>query len=133
MRKIMPRQEEIYKSEIIIEEGRRNAVPASFLERYARALHEKPEVVANLKFAHEVDAADYSLEDFLAISDKLKALMHYMAKTAPEDLQYLSKISSTSDFNHWYLQEVVYGGKKFDEALDRYLKLSPYVASKDQP
>jgi hypothetical protein len=122
--------EELYSYPFYIEMAKSNAISAERLSIYARALHNDPEVVADLKFAHEADVNDYSIEDYQNLGRLLSRLMYTTAqKTAiPNEPRSLLKADSAmSDFNAWYLQKVVYGKEPFEDSLSEYLKVSPCV------
>ena len=122
--------EELYSYPDYIETAKRYAISAERLSIYARALHKDPEVVADLKFAHEADVNDYSIEDYQNLGRLLSRLMYTTAeKTAipNEPLSMVKANSAMSDFNAWYLQKVVYGKEPFVQSLSEYLKVSPCV------
>lgn len=117
--------EELYSYPVYIEMAKRNAISAERLSIYARALHKDPEVVADLKFAHESDVKDYQ-----NLGRLVSRLMYTTAqKTAiPNEPRSMLKANSAmGDFNAWYLQKVVYGKEPFEDSLSEYLKVSPCV------
>jgi hypothetical protein len=117
-----------YKQPFDLNYAKSRAISKIMLTAYATALHTNPEVVANLKFAHEADPAIYGEEELNNLGNLVTALMHKIGKGYAADyISFSYGWSAFSDFNAWYLQEVVYGGEPFEATLSRYLKVSPYI------
>ncbi|MCA3551068.1 MAG: hypothetical protein IOC76_00140 [Rhodobacter sp.] len=119
-----------YNHKVPIELAKRNAIPDMALEAYARALHTHPEVVADLKCAHEADSEKYSEEEFNNLAKLVTDLMNKVGKEHSTDRDgSLYGWPAFGDFNRWYLEEVIYGNQSFDDALSNYIEQSPYVKS----
>ncbi|MGR3513658.1 MAG: hypothetical protein ACU0GG_12925 [Paracoccaceae bacterium] len=124
------KKEEFYRRDRFVAEARRNPMSFDMISDYARQLHSNRDVVADLVFAHEANAADYSDDDFAALGSKVSMLIQsfavqngmnaYKAKTS-------GKLSALADFNGWYMEKVHYEGHDFESALADYIKASPHI------
>jgi hypothetical protein len=124
----LPTMEDLYNNLTYVEMAKPRALSAEVLSTYARELHSQPAVVADLKFAHEAKSEDYSDEDYQNLGPLVAALMHRITQDFSMEPYSSAKGSfALGDFNGWYLQEVVYGGKTFENVLSEYLKISPFV------
>lgn len=123
-------REDFYSNERFSKEARANAVAPELVDHYARQLHAEPDVVADLKFAHEADSADYSDDEFAALRVHLSALMNQQFVAAgfrPYTAASVPLYSALSDFNGWYLERVINGGDDFEKSLREYRSASPFV------
>jgi hypothetical protein len=117
-----------YHHPAYIEMAKRNAIPADRLSTHARELHRNPEVVADLIFAHEVDPSNYSDEDFRNLGNLVSRPMYKISQESKQDsYSWMMDHFAMSDVNRWYLKEVMYGEKTFEDALSQFLQMSPPV------
>ena len=120
--------EDTYYDPAYAEMAKQNAISADRLSTYARELHRNPEVVADLIFAHEVDSSHYSEKEFRHRGSLLSGLMYKISKeNMQEPYSWTDDHFCFGDFNRWYLKEVVYGKKAFEDALSLYLQVSPCI------
>lgn len=123
-------KEDFYRNERFCKEARAEAVSPELVDRYARQLHAARDVVADLKFAHEANAADYSDDDFAALGGEVSALIRRTVIAAgfrPSTADSRPLESALCDFNGWYLERVIYGGDDFEESLREHRSASPFI------
>lgn len=120
---------------MVIREAIERLIAVDVIVQYARGLHANADVVADLKFGHEADSADYSDDEFAALGGKVTQYMNEVVIESTGRTYYQAMRSGVytafSDFNGWYLEQIVYGGAEFDSALREYIQISPYIAQQD--
>gem|GEM_PF-5528362 len=123
-----------YKNDMVIREAIERFIAVDVIVQYARGLHANADVVADLKFGHEADSVDYSDDEFAALGGKVTQYMNEVIEsTGRTHYQAMRSgvYTAFSDFNGWYLEQIVYGGAEFDSALREYIQISPYIAQQD--
>ncbi|WP_166417790.1 hypothetical protein [Cochlodiniinecator piscidefendens] len=124
----------LYGSESFVREARKRLISVDLITFYAKGLHANAEVIADLKLGHEVNSDDYADDEYSALGGKISQYMDAVIKSTgqrPYQARLSGDFGAFSDFNGWYLEQVIYGKIPFNFALQEYIRISPFIAQRD--